>query len=224
MSNATASSTLDVLASDPSITYLPAGTWNTTNFYGNLTYAYGNVQILYTFSEPATGIEWWGSKSGSGGNAEVCIDCPLNSTSGVLVDYTDPSAGSYVPEPGMIAAWTNLTYDIHNITIYNIYDPQASNGQGGYGYIYFEGFELTGTDGTNAGNGNQPSFVSAPATSTSASATSSSPATVTVTDFVTVTPTASPSATSSSAAKVNSNRLGLCFAVLAIIGAVCASL
>lgn len=223
------SGTLDILASNTSITYLPAGAWNTTTYDGDLSYAYGNALIIYTFAVPATGIAWYGSKSGSGGNAQVCIDCPFNSTSGFLVDYTDPTAGNYLPEPGVIAAWTDLTFGIHNISISNLYDTQANNGQGGFGWLYFEGFQLTGTDGSNAGTGTQASAVvlatSTPATSTTATPTSASPTSmsattvtvtesVTLTDFVTVTASAPTQTHSSSASKAVASR---CLGVLALL-------
>ncbi|KZP01030.1 hypothetical protein CALVIDRAFT_595154 [Calocera viscosa TUFC12733] len=223
-----ASNTLSVLASDPSISYLPAGAWNSTNYYGNLTYAFGDSQIVYTFAVPATGIAWYGSKSGSGGNAQVCFDCPLNSTSGFLVDYTDTTAGNYVPQPGIIAAWTDLSFAIHNITIANVYDPEANNGSGGYGWLYFQGFQLTGTDGSNANNGSHPTT----ALSASSTAPTSVPGTtvtvtkqVTITDFVTVTAAPSSSPTKSSATSTVAVCRALAYAaVLAVLGVSYASL
>ncbi|KZO90327.1 hypothetical protein CALVIDRAFT_569187 [Calocera viscosa TUFC12733] len=191
-------STYVVGNSDPSITYLPLGNWSAVTGAQGEGLMQGGYpgQIQYTFSVPASGFQWFGCKSGSGGTALICFDCNCTSVSSpssptTSINFTDFSVGDNLPAPTLLYQ-TQLSYGVHNVCISNSFERMENVGgieQGVWGWIYTEQFVL---DTSN------PGTLSSTATSTSTSTTSTL-ASSSTSSIPAASPPATPTQTPSSA-------------------------
>ncbi|KZO94276.1 hypothetical protein CALVIDRAFT_565923 [Calocera viscosa TUFC12733] len=140
---------LTVPSADPSITYNPASVWGTNTAPGAIGGAarfddnFASAFILYTFSQPATGLEYWGYQRSDHGLASICFDCPGTFTGGDRVDYLNTSTNG-TENPRLLYSTYNLTYAIHNLTIANLFDSRItpSTTTGAYGEMNIDRFVL----------------------------------------------------------------------------------
>jgi len=141
------------VASTFGITYTPTDAWfqypGPEAIDGDAEYLNGdnlngraNSFIAYTFTQPATGLEYWGYQRSDGGNFSICFDCPPTYNLGYLIDALNTSTNGTQP-PILLYAKYDLSYAVHNITIANLFDSRATinnnpNGPGGYGQMNLE--------------------------------------------------------------------------------------
>jgi len=132
-----------------------------------------NSSIRYTFSQPATGFEYWGWQRSDGGLFSICFDCAGLDPRGDRFDALNASTNGS-EDPRLLYSNYGLTYAIHNVTVVNTDDPWATiqnATDGGYGQMSLDRFVLV--DPSSSATSSVASPTSAPKSSGSTSATSS---------------------------------------------------
>ncbi|KZO94275.1 hypothetical protein CALVIDRAFT_565922 [Calocera viscosa TUFC12733] len=137
------------------ISYLPTDAWGpvqangATNgqgefLIGDALNGKADAFITYTFTQPATGFQYWGWQRSDGGLFSICFDCPPTYTLGDRVDALNTSTNGN-EDPRLLYSKYDLSYAIHNLTIANLFDQRATIGNstnGGYGQMSLDRFVL----------------------------------------------------------------------------------
>jgi len=145
------------------LTYTPSDSWlslqepGATNgqsefLVGDNLFGRANAYITCTFSQPFTGIEYWGYQRPDGGLFSICFDCPPTYTLGDQVDALNASTNGSEP-PRLLYTNYGLSYDVHNLTIANLFDMRATIGgatNGAYGQMTFDRFVLIAPSSTRS--------------------------------------------------------------------------
>jgi len=171
------------------ITYLPTDAWvpvaanGSTNgqsefLIGDNLDGLADAFITYTFSQPATGFQYWGYQRSNGGLFSICFDCPPTYTLGDRIDALNASTDG-TEDPRLLYSKYDLSYAIHNLTIANLFDSRATiNGNGtsgGYGQMSLDRFVLISPSTPPTTSSALPSSTTASSTSSTSASTSSSP-------------------------------------------------
>ncbi|KZT51859.1 hypothetical protein CALCODRAFT_521087 [Calocera cornea HHB12733] len=171
-----------VPSTTPDIGFAPNGDWfgiaapGATN--GQAKFDRGDATglsqafITYTFSQPATGFEYWGYQRSDGGLFSICFDCAPTSTLGDRIDALNTSTNGTEP-PRLLYSKYDLSYAVHNLTIANLFDQRATIGNatnGAYGQITMDRFVLISPATPPSSSSSTASTSSSPSSSESTSA------------------------------------------------------
>ncbi|KZO94277.1 hypothetical protein CALVIDRAFT_600189 [Calocera viscosa TUFC12733] len=146
---------------------------------GDSVHGLSQAFITYTFSQPATGFQYWAYQRSDGGLFSICFDCPPTSTLGDRIDALNTSTNGTEP-PRLLYSKYDLSYAVHNVTIANLFDQRATINNatnGAYGQITMDRFVLiTPATPPSSSAGAQSSTHSSGSTSASGSPSSSAAA------------------------------------------------
>ncbi|KZT51861.1 hypothetical protein CALCODRAFT_503006 [Calocera cornea HHB12733] len=179
--NTTVPSTTSGITYSPTDAWIPVAANGSTNgqsefLIGDALNGGSNAFITYTFSQPATGFQYWGFQRSDGGLFSICFDCPPTYTLGDRIDALNKSTNGNEP-PRLLYSKYDLSYAIHNVTIANLFDSRATidnSTTGAYGQMSLDRFVLITPATPPTTSSSQASSTAGP-TSASSSSPSSSP-------------------------------------------------